>query len=204
MNDYTKYCLFITVIFLVSAIINFNFYNKYSECPYDNSIFPYFLFLGIVNISLTFSAFSLASLLFYLSNVFPVDLDAPSLFLRLLGRPIRILPLVLKILHVLRIVLLIVVCALAPSNSSISLEFLLIDQTLLSETCKAAELQKLRQDNFENNLRFTVILESCSVVFVIFGCGLLRQFVFVDNLIYEPNRKEAGRIRRFCCKQIGP
>jgi hypothetical protein len=209
MSSLGSYYYLTGSFFLILAICDIAFYSTFKTCPIDSSAAGLFLILAITNISLLI----LLLMLGYLVNLFdqldPEEMLNMGWFKKLLGILCKVLPSVCKILHYLKVLLVLICAYYGYFNNTSGVSYLTdpdFDNTTLTDSlCKtnSTELQ-----NFVSNYSKQVVvfesIEFSAVIFTLCILGMIKNFINIDGYFHEPDDNRHGKCRKFLFRRFGP
>ncbi len=209
MSSLGSYYYLTGAFFLILGICDIAFYSTFNVCPIDNSAAGLFLFLAMINISLLILLIILGYLVNFFDQLDPEEMLNMGWFKKLLGILCKILPSVCKILHYLK-VLMVLICAYYGYFNNVSGASYLTNpdfdnSTLTVSLCKSnsTELQTF-VSNYSKQVVVFESIEFSGVFFTLCILGMIKNLIEIDGYFHEPDDYRHGKCRKIMLRRLGP
>ncbi len=208
MSNLGNYYYISALIFLISAVCDFVFNSQFSICPFYNSAADIFLIMGILNIFIMVLMMILGVIINYFDGLDPEELVDLGFVKKLMAILLRLFPTLVKLLHFIKIILVLVGIIFAFVNNQINTDYIKDGQ--YDNTTLAACLNVNSTDVtsalevYPSNVIIFESIELFSVFFSLFGLGMLKNLILIDGYFYEPENPSHGGCRKLCFRKLGP
>jgi hypothetical protein len=210
MSSLATYYKLGSVLFLVDAVIDIIFNSTFSSCPYTNSATGLFFFMFLLNIFIFLIMLATGLILTNFDALDPDEYTNLGIVKKFLGIFSKILPRVIKLLHLLKIFIVLGGAYYAYFNKSLSLSYF-TDNTLnwteLNQTyCGVYDspLHKATNDSYIQQIPFFEGVEIGSVFISLCILGLVKNSINIEGYFYEPEDLSHGFCRKLWCRSFGP
>lgn len=209
MSSLGSYYYLTGAFFLILAICDISFYSTFNVCPIDSSAAGLFLILAILNIILLILLLILGYLINFFDQLDPEEMLDMGWFKKLLGILCKILPTVSKILHYLKVLLVLICAYYAYFNNESGVSYLNdpdFDLTTLTDSlCKTNTTQlQTYVSNYSKQVFVFESIELSAVVFTLCLLGIIKNFIEIDGYFHEPDDNRHGKCRKFLFRRFGP
>ena len=199
-----------SVLFLIDGICDMIFYNQFSTCPFVNSAGSMFLYLFILNITLTVIGLQLGYLISFFDNLDPDELYNLGWFKKLIGILVKMYPPLLKVVHYIKLVLVLICINYAFLNNVLSASYLddknFNKSTVTDITCLDKNSTTIT-DAIKSYPKSVLVFESvelASVFITLVFFGMWKNLVDVEGFYYEPENPESGAVKKWLFRKFGP
>lgn len=205
MSGFTRYYIFSSLLFLTNIITDVIFYSVYTACPLSANALSMFMILVIINSVIFFLMNIYGGLVFYFTQKDPDELRAMGLLNKILGIATKLMPIIIKAFHFLKVFLFCIMSIL-----------FLVDVTGEVKGLRAPEINP---DDYNTTCNFTTIdrdaakykeqiiifygIEGLSVCFALFCLGTFKSFITDEAFLYVPEAPGSGTCRRLI-RYVGP
>jgi hypothetical protein len=209
MSSLGSYYFLSAPLFLILAICDIAFYSQFSTCPIDNSATGLFLFMIIMNIILVVLLLITGYLVNFFDQLDPEEMLEMGWFKRLLGILCKILPTVSKIIHYVKVLMVLIGGYFGYFNNVSGMTYLEdpnFDPTTLTDVnCKSNTT--VLQNMVANYPKQVVVFESIEfsgVIFTMYILGMIKYLIEVDGYFHEPDDYRHGKCRKILFRRFGP
>jgi hypothetical protein len=209
MSSLGTYYYMTAILFLVVAICDIAFYSQFSLCPIDNSATPLFLFLIIINFFLIFFLLLLGILVNYFDQLDPDELLDLNWIKRLGGVLSRVCPTICKILHYIKVLIVLICAYFAFFNNQTGTSYLTSDTfnaTKVDQRCLSANTTYLKTTlkNYPTQVVIFGSIEFIIVFITLCVLGIVKNLIDIDGYFYEPEDFKQGGCRKLLFRRLGP
>jgi hypothetical protein len=212
MGAMGTYYYSIGVLFLISAISDFIFNSQFSTCPFNNSAAGLFFLLALQNIILLILVLLQGFLINYFDDIDPNELSDLGYVKKTLTIAVRLLPSIIKLIHYVKVILVLVGAAYAFINNTLGTDYLTDVQYMttynatLNYYCRSNDSTLIinAKKNYTSNI---IIFESIELFFVFFSLcilGIIKNLIDIDGYFYEPEDPNQGGCRTLLFRRLGP
>lgn len=200
------------VLFLIAAICDFIFKSQFSTCPFNNSAADLFFYIAIINIILVILLMEAGFLINYFDDMDPNELQELGFLKNMLTILVRLTPTIIKIVHYLKVLLVLICSFFAYFNNSISVDYLKDNQFMITYNatlhydCRFNN-SKIVVDSISSYRKNAIIFESIELFIVIFALcilGIFKNLIDIDGYFYEPEDPNQGGCRTLLFRRLGP
>lgn len=210
MSGLSTYYYIAAILFLADAICDIIFNAQFSVCPFSSSASGIFMILAIINIILIFFLLQLGFLVNYFDGLDPDELLNLGWIKKLLGILVKVYPNLIKIVHYVKVLLVLIAGYFAFFNNVLTIAYLddiNFNLTTISDKhCLDVNstLVTKTMDNYTSQVLIFEIVELSSLFIALCILGTIKNLLEVDGYFYEPDNREHGGCRKFICKRLGP
>jgi hypothetical protein len=212
MGAMGTYYYSIGVLFLISAISDFIFNSQFSTCPFTNNAAGIFFLLAIINLVLLILVMFQGFLINYFDDMDPNELLDLGFIKKMLTISVRLTPSMIKLIHYVKVILVLVGAAFAFLNNTIGTDYLNDVQYMstynatLNYYCRSNDSTLIinAKKNYPSNI---LIFESIELFFVFFSLcilGIIKNLIDIDGYFYEPEDPNQGGCRTLLFRRLGP
>ena len=209
MSSLGTYYYLISVLFAIDAICDFIFSGQYSVCPFGNNAASIFMLLFILNTIIVVLCLLLGYLIKFFDGLDPDELFNLGWFKKLLGILVKILPTVIKIIHIVKLgmVLFNMIYLFNPNLTTDYLTDPNYNLALITDVhCKNATSTLIvnAKDQYKKTIFAFEAVELFSVYISLFVLGVVKNLLDIEGYFFEPQNLEHGKIRKICMNKLGP
>jgi hypothetical protein len=209
MSSLGSYYYLSAALFLILAICDFAFSSQFSTCPIDNSATGIFLFMAIMNIILVVVLLLSGYLVNFFDQLDPEEMMEMGWFKRLLGILCKLLPTVCKIIHYVKVLMVLIGAYFAFFNNQTGMSYLkdpnynVTDLTDVNCKSNTTVLQNL-VTNYPKQVVVFESIEFSGVIFTLCILGIIKNLIEVDGYFHEPDDYRHGKFRKILLRRFGP
>lgn len=210
MSSLASYYKLGSVLFLIDAIIDVIFQSTFSVCPYTNSATGLFFFMFLLNLFIFLLMLATGLIITNFDALDPDEFNNFGLIKKFLGIFSKVFPRVIKLLHILKVLIVLGGGYYAFFNNTLSLSY--FNDTSLNWTelnltyCGNinSSTHNTTITNYQQQIPFFEFVEIGSVLISLCILGLVKNSINIEGYFYEPEDLAQGFCRKLWCRKYGP